>query len=63
MYLDIFRYFWMYLDIHLNVVCNGSYGSHFYVWPLAAPRNDYIDEDLPDGNETPMLLSGRLLHH
>jgi hypothetical protein len=24
---------------------------HFYVWPLAAPRNDYIDEDLPDEDE------------
>ena len=24
---------------------------YFYVWPLAAPRNDYIDEDLPDENE------------
>jgi hypothetical protein len=24
---------------------------HSYVWPLAAPRNDYIDEDLPDENE------------
>ena len=24
---------------------------HFYVWPLAAPRHDYIDEDLPDEDE------------
>ncbi len=24
---------------------------HFYVWPLAAPRDDYIDEDLPDEDE------------
>ncbi len=24
---------------------------HIYVWPLAAPSNDYIDEDLPDEDE------------
>jgi hypothetical protein len=24
---------------------------HFYVWPLAAPRNDYINQDLPDEDE------------
>jgi hypothetical protein len=24
---------------------------HFYIWPLAAPCNDYIDEDLPDEDE------------
>jgi hypothetical protein len=41
----------MYLDIHLNVVCNGSYGSSLYVWPVAAPHNDYIDENLPDEDE------------
>ena len=23
----------------------------FYVWPVTAPRNDYIDEDLPDEDE------------
>ena len=39
----------MYLDIHLNVVC--LMVPHFYVWPLAAPRDDYIDEDLPDEDE------------
>ncbi len=25
---------------------------HLYVWLLTAPRNDYIDEDLPDEDET-----------
>ncbi len=25
---------------------------HLYVWLLTAPRNDYIDEDLPDDDET-----------
>ncbi len=25
---------------------------HLYFWLLAAPRNDYIDEDLPDEDET-----------
>ncbi len=25
---------------------------HLYVRPLAAPRNDYIDEDLPEEDET-----------
>jgi hypothetical protein len=25
---------------------------HLYFWLLTAPRNDYIDEDLPDEDET-----------
>ncbi len=42
----------MYLDIHLNVVYIGSYGSSLFFWLLSAPRNDYINEDLPDEDET-----------
>jgi hypothetical protein len=40
----------MYLDIHLNIVQIGSYGSS--PLSLTAPRNHYIDEDLPDEDET-----------
>ncbi len=47
MYSDIFRYFYMYLDIHLNVV--GSYGSSpsFLASDSTYDRLGHLQHDVP----------------
>ncbi len=42
----------MYLDIQLNGVYNFPTVPHLYVLPLASPRNDYLQEDFLDEDET-----------
>ena len=51
----------MYLDIHLNVVCTGSYDSSPLCFAPRRPGNDYLDEDFPDLNETDASVRAPIL--